>query len=77
MSIEQFFVVHHNNEWKIKFNGEHSRPYHSQAEAIKDAVTRAKASTGGGKKAQVLVQGENYLFRTEWAYGKDPHPPEG
>jgi hypothetical protein len=77
MPIEHYFVVNHENEWKIRFNGEHSKPFRSQAEAIKAAVQRAKASSGGGKNAQVLVQGENHSFRTEWTYGRDPHPPPG
>ena len=77
MPIEKYFVVNHEDEWKIKHKGQHSSPYHSQADAIKDAVSRAKASSGGGKNAQVLVQDENHSFRTEWTYGNDPHPPAG
>jgi hypothetical protein len=25
-----------------------------------------------GEEAQVLIQGEDHLFRTEWTYGNDP-----
>jgi hypothetical protein len=77
MPIDQYFVVHHQNEWKIKHNGKHSDPYPTQKAAIQVAVSRAKNSEGGGKNAQVLVQDEHHTFRTEWTYGKDPYPPKG
>jgi putative membrane protein len=30
-----------------------------------------------GHDAQVLVQGQDLLFKTEWTYGHDPFPPPG
>jgi hypothetical protein len=73
MPRDQFFVVLHNDEWKIKHGDEHSEPFATQAEAIETAVKQAKAR----ENSQVLVQGEDLLFRTEWTYGDDPYPPEG
>jgi hypothetical protein len=29
MARDQFFVVLHEGRWKIKHNGQHSKPYHS------------------------------------------------
>ena len=38
MARDQFFVVLHEGRWKIKHNGQHSKPYHSQTAALKDAI---------------------------------------
>lgn len=67
----------HEGEWKIKHNGRHSHPYATQAEAISSAVEAAHAAHAEGGLSQVLVQGEDLTFRTEWTYGKDPYPPPG
>jgi hypothetical protein len=47
--------------------------YPTQREAIDAAVAAAHDASGRGKFSQVLVQGEDLLFRTEWTYGKDPY----
>ncbi len=73
MPRDQFLVVLHNGEWKIKHGDEHFEPLATQAQAIETAVKQAKAR----ENSQVLVQGEDLLFRTEWTYGDDPYPPEG
>jgi hypothetical protein len=31
----------HEGRWKIKHNGQHSKPYHSQTAALKDAIDQA------------------------------------
>ncbi len=77
MARAQYFVVLHNDEWKIKHLDKHYGPYKSQREAIKTAVDRANKSGLAGEDAQVLIQGEDHLFRTEWTYGNDPYPPHG
>ncbi|MEP0323505.1 DUF2188 domain-containing protein [Bauldia litoralis] len=74
MARNQYFVVKHQGEWKIKHNGEHHGPYTTQKAAIRAAVDAAHKSEGN---SQVLVQGENNQFRTEWTYGDDPYPPPG
>jgi len=73
----QYVVVLHQNEWKISHNGAHHGPYRSQGEAIIFAVDAAQKSGKSGYDAQVLVQGQNNRFRTEWTYGNDPYPPIG
>lgn len=77
MARLQYFVVLHDSQWKIKFDGKHYGPYSTQAEAIRDAVDAAHKSGKNGHDAQVLVQGTNNQFRAEWTYGHDPYPPKG
>lgn len=77
MARLQYFVVLHQAEWKISFNQKHFGPYNTQAEAIQAAVDAAHQSGRSGHDAQVLVQGMNNQFRTEWTYGHDPYPPKG
>ncbi len=67
-------LVLHEGQWKINYDGEHA----TQREAIRAAVDAAhKAGEDNGDDAQVLVQGRNNEFRTEWTYGNDPYPPTG
>ncbi|MEQ1865984.1 MAG: DUF2188 domain-containing protein [Micropepsaceae bacterium] len=77
MARAQYFVVLHNAEWKINFDGKHYGPYLIQEFAIRAAVDAAHQSGRSGHDAQVLVQGRNNQFRTEWTYGHDPYPPPG
>lgn len=64
----------HGGQWKIKLDGEHFGPYSTQKAAIRAAVDAAHQARGD---AQVLIQGSDGLFRTEWTYGHDPYPPPG
>jgi Uncharacterized protein conserved in bacteria (DUF2188) len=77
MERDRFFVVLHEGQWKIKHDDSHSHPYATQREASESAIEAAHHSHENGKLSQVLVQGEDMAFRTEWTYGKDPYPPQG
>lgn len=78
MARTQYFVVLHENKWKIKLNDKHYGPFSTQKEAIRKAVDTANIEGKNNPDgAQVLVQGEDHRFRTEWTYGKDPYPPIG
>jgi hypothetical protein len=77
MARLQYFVVYHNQEWKITFDGKRYGPYDTQKAAIQVAVNTAHKAGREGYDAQVLVQGQGNLFRTEWTYGHDPYPPPG
>ena len=77
MARAQYFVVLHNSEWKISYDGKHYGPYASQKAAIRAAVDTAHKAGKEGHDAQVLIQGMNNQFRTEWTYGNDPYPPPG
>lgn len=73
----QYVVVLHEGAWKIKFEGKHYGPYTTQKDAIRIAVDTAHKNGNNGFDSQVLVQGTNNQFRTEWTYGHDPSPPKG
>jgi hypothetical protein len=77
MARAQYIVVKHQGEWKISFDGQHYGPYTTQRDAIRAAVDTAHKAGQQGHDAQVLIQGENNQFRTEWTYGHDPYPPRG
>jgi len=77
MARYQYFVVFHEQEWKITFESKHYGPYATQALAIRAAIDAAHETAEKGNDAQVLVQGLNNQFRIEWTYGHDPYPPKG
>ena len=78
MARDVYYVVLHEQQWKVTYHQKRYGPYGTQREAIRAAVDAAhktgQMSTDG---AQVLVQGENHQFRTEWIHGNDPYPPKG
>jgi hypothetical protein len=45
-------------------------------EALRAAIDFAERDGQAGREAQVLVQGEDRLFRPAWTYGRDPYPIE-
>jgi hypothetical protein len=63
MARAHYYVVHHQNEWKISFENKHYGPYATQAAAIRAAVDTAREAGKQGHDAQVLVQGVNNQFR--------------
>ena len=71
MAAEQYFIVLHNNEWKISFREKLYGPYATQGEAIEAAIDAAYAMGEIGIDAQVLVQGTDHKLKTEWTYGQD------
>lgn len=77
MARNEYYVVNHQSEWKISYNGKHYGSYTTQKNAIKAAVDAAHKAGEKGSDAQVLVQGTDSKFRTEWTYGNDPYPPKG
>lgn len=72
--MERYFVVFHEEQWKIRHNGQHSGPYPTQAEAMDAAIDAAKKDGERGQRAQVLVHGEDLRFYAKWTYGQDPYP---
>jgi hypothetical protein len=77
MARAQYFVVKNQSGWHVKLMGEQYGPYSSQAVAMKAALSAAQKAGELGHEAQVVVQGPDNLFRTEWTYGTDPYPVEG
>jgi hypothetical protein len=76
MARAHYYVLSERGGWKIRLNGK-DFPFGSQAEAIRAAVNAAHQSGRDGHDAQVLVQGRDGQWRTEWTYGHDPYPPPG
>lgn len=70
-----YYVVLHEGRWKFEVNDEDHGPFCTQTAAIRAAVDAAQATGEAGGDAQVLVQGRDNQFRTEWTYGRDPYPP--
>jgi hypothetical protein len=77
MARAHYYVVLHEGQWKIELDGTRNGPYHNQADAIREAVMAAHTSGRHDHDAQVMVQGQNNQFRTEWTYGDDPYPAAG
>ena len=74
MATAQYFVVLHQGQWKISFNG-YLRPIQLQERGSGVAVEEAHKMGKQGREAQVLVQGIDGEARPEWTYGSDPYPP--
>ena len=77
MARAHYYVVHKGGQWFISLDGKEYGPYNTQKAAYTDAVNAAHTSGGNGHDAQVLIQGANNQWRTEWTYGHDPYPPRG
>jgi hypothetical protein len=77
MARDKYYVVLHDGEWKIKYGGKHYGPYRTQNDAINAARDAALKVYDKGGTSQVLIQGKDNKFRTEWTYGDDPYPPSG
>ena len=77
MALNRYQVSPNGTKWKIIHEGKEYH-YDTQSAAIRAAVDAAKSSGDKGhENSQVLVQGNNGQFRTEWTYGKDSYPPKG
>ncbi|HAH66648.1 MAG TPA: hypothetical protein DCL72_14515 [Rhizobiales bacterium] len=59
MARNQYFVVLHEGEWKIKHGEEYSARYRTQTEAIQDAFATARRASKQGQDADVLIQEED------------------
>jgi hypothetical protein len=79
MDRDQYFVVLHKGEWKIKHNGRHSHPYESQADAIRSAIDADHTAHREGGLSQVLVQGKDLCSVPNGPTAKIPipYPPPG
>ena len=76
MPRAQYFVTKRNGEWKIRAGYRYSGPYPAKREALQAAIDFAERDGQAGREAQVLVQGEDRLFRPAWTYGRDRYPIE-
>jgi hypothetical protein len=68
------YVVEPNGAgaWKISYAEKEFGPYRTQGEAISAAIDAAhRASAENSEGPQVVLQGPDGLFLTEWNYGKE------
>ena len=71
MAPEQYLILLHNDEWKIKFNGRLYGPYESRDAALEAAIEVAEAMGDIGIGAQVAVLETETNVRTAWTYEED------
>ena len=70
------YVVTFGSKWKIKCDHCNELVTDTQAEAI-TAAKRHVSGLPAGTLSQIIIQGRDSNFRTEWTYGRDPFPPRG
>lgn len=73
MARTTYYVTTKDGSWWIILNDKRYGPYDTQALASRAAVDAANKSTN----SQVLMQGRDGKWITEWTYGNDPYPPKG
>ena len=66
-----YYVLSNGGAWKVRLNGNDTH-FRTQADAIAAARDAAKRTYANGQNSQVLIQGANGQWRTEWSYGDDP-----
>jgi hypothetical protein len=75
MDRSHYYVLFDGGSWKIQCDGENSEPYVRRRDAFKDAVALAHLDETNGREAEVIVQGEDTMFRPAWQSSKDVYPP--
>lgn len=73
MARTSYYVTNYQGQWHVKVGDNRYGPYRTQA----DAIAQARAWATANQPSQILVQGADGRFRTEWTYGNDPFPPRG
>jgi len=68
MANATYFISKYADGWKIRFEDK-DYPYHSHAAAVLAATKAAHSAASQGYAAEVLVQGIDGKWRTEWASG--------
>lgn len=73
----QYVVVQHQGKWTVSVQHKYYGSFDTQKQAYKQAVDWAHEQGKLNHDSQVLIQGTDGKFRTEWTYGHDPYPPKG
>ena len=68
------YVLSSEGQWKVQCDHCQSEFKPTKEEATKLARKHV-ASLAAGTLAQILVQGRDGRWMTEWTYGQDPFPP--
>ena len=75
MDRSHYYVVYEGGAWKIQCDGENSEPYERRTDAFKAAVSLAHLDDQNGRPADVIVQGNDDVFRPLWHSDEDVYPP--
>ena len=75
MGRSHYYVMFDGNAWKIQCDGENSDPYPDRRNALRDAVALAQLDDRIGRRAAVIVQGDDEMFRPEWDSSESAHSP--
>lgn len=74
---QRLFVSPDGGNWKVQWEGGNIISRHQTQGA---AIVAARTTVGAlpqGTCSQIMVQGADGAWRTEWTYGRDPFPPRG
>ena len=66
VTAAKYYVFKEVDRWKIRYDGK-EYPYDSNSDAVLAAVKAAKAAASYGYDAEVVTQGVDLKWRTEWA----------
>ena len=66
MANARYYVFKEADGWKVRYDGE-EYPYVSHIAAVVAAIKAARSAASHGYEAEVLVQGADGKWRTEWA----------
>ncbi|MBZ9756893.1 DUF2188 domain-containing protein [Mesorhizobium sp. ESP6-5] len=61
----RYFISKIGDQWLVRFDGK-DYPYAAHSEAVRAAVKAASSASATGYGAEVLVQGVDGKWRTEW-----------
>lgn len=65
MAHVRYFISRTGDQWLVRFDGKDYR-YSAHSEAVRAAVKAASSASATGYDAEVLVQGVDGKWRTEW-----------
>ena len=75
MPTARYFIVHDQDDWLIKYDGEEYGPYKTQDEAMLFAIEAAKKLGAYGEIAEVCLMGEGGHFAPQWIASRDAPSP--
>lgn len=66
MARAKYYVFKEDEGWKVRYDGK-DYPYDSNGDALLAAIKAPSGAASHGYEAEVLVQGIDGKWRTEWA----------
>lgn len=68
MATVRYFISKTGDRWLVRYDDK-DYPYAAHSEAVQAAVKAASSASANGHDAEVLVQGVDGKWRTEWPIG--------